>query len=430
MRGFAITICLLGAWSAAAQEVPESLRWDEFYDSVKNDLRSDDAKAQMAALERFKDHDYRLAGEFLIKMIEASRTPPVQAAKAAEIVGGMRNPEVQQLLVDRVKAQLRPNRHLLAAYASLDPVPADLEDVLFKAIAKQPPPALLADVLKRVGDLDPAPVWAEPRLINTLGPENYHAARRAAAETLGKIESPAAVEALLPFVPDKVIGLEVRTALTRLTGQEHWRDAAAWTGWWASAKKSGFKPAALDDAKLTALVKKLAEADGMDLEFYGIKLEGQNILFLLDSSGSMQGPRLEALKRELLSLLQAMDERYRFGMVLFPMDKYPSRGIEPATDEFKEKAARFIDRMSASGGTPVSDAVEYAFEKVVVEHNVDTIYLLSDGAPDDPPEEVRLLIQGFNEMALTRIHTISIGEASEFLQNVALDNGGKYAEVQ
>jgi hypothetical protein len=55
---------------------------------------------------------------------------------------------------------------------------------------------------------------------------------------------------------------------------------------------------------------------------------------------------------------------------------------------------------------------------------------LTDGDPNRDPEDVRLMIKDLNEMLLTRIHTISIGQASDFLKNVALDNGGKYAEIQ
>ncbi|MEM7014926.1 MAG: VWA domain-containing protein [Verrucomicrobiota bacterium] len=362
-------------------------------------------------------------------MLESSRTPAADAARAAEVLGGMKDAEVQRMLKDKIKAQVRPNRHLITAYSRHDPQPADLADIIFDAMSKRPSPILLADVLGLIGDLDPTPNWAESWLINSLGQKNYHAARRSAADSLGKCGSAAAVDALIPLINDKVIGLEARSALTRLTGQEYWRDASGWTSWWATAK-NGFQPAKLADVQLKPLVEKLDEADDMNLDFYGVKLEGQHILFLLDSSGSMQGARIETLKRELRGLLHSMDESYQFGMVLFPMDKFPSRGIEPATEKFKEKAYRFIDRMSAAGGTPLTDAVEYAFEKVIEEHNVDTIYILTDGAPSKPEEDVRIMIQDYNEMALSRIHTISIGQDSDFLMNVAIDNGGNYAEVQ
>lgn len=425
----AILLFLLSSCWLTAQEVSNKLRWADFHDSIRKDLRSDDAATRMAALEKFATEDYLDAAEFLLSMIENRRTSPSQAKRAAEILGDMRDSQAQKLVTDRVRALVKPDRYILRAYARLDPAPPDLEDKIFDAISKNPSPVQLADMLGLAADLQPTPNWLEPMLLGTLSSKNYHAARRAAAEALGKCGSALAVDTLIQFTKDKVIGTEARTALTRLTGERHWRDAAAWTTWWKDAK-SGFQPAKIAEADLEKLVKELADADEAILDFYGIKLEGQYILFLLDSSGSMQGERMESLKRELLGLLQSMDESYRFGMVLFPMDRFPTRGIEPATARFKEKAARFIDKMNALGGTPLSESVEYAFEKVVEDHNVDTIYILTDGDPNRDPIDVRLMIKDLNEMLLTRIHTISIGQPSDFLKNVALDNGGKYAEIQ
>jgi hypothetical protein len=341
MNKFGILLaCALSSCWLAAQEVPSSLRWDDFYKTVQKELRSDVAAERMAALEKFKTEDYLESAEFLLSMIESRRTTPAQAGRAAEILGEMRDSKAQNLLQKRIQALLRPNRFLLRAYARLDPVQPDLEDQIFNAISKRPTPTQLADMLRLAADLKPTPNWLEPLLLNSLGSQNYHAARRSGAEALGKCGTALAVESLIQFTQDKVIGTETRTALTRLTGQIHWRDAAAWTAWWKDAE-GGFQPAAIAEADLKKLVAELANADAADLDFYGIKLEGQYILFLLDSSGSMQGERMETLKRELASLLDSMDDSYRFGMVLLAVRRFP---IRSSTHSIKSSKARTSTR--------------------------------------------------------------------------------------
>ena len=342
----------------------------------------------------------------------------------------MKDPRVQRLVVDRIEgSHARPNRHLVESLRCFSIHNRRISTKRStKLITSRPSPALLADLLEITASQNPRPAWIEPLLIETLQEHHYHAARRAAVAGLDQIASTQSVKALIPYVSDKVIGLEVRKVLTRLTGKEYWRDEVAWTTWW-SAIQPNFQPTPLAAADFIKLTNKLSEQDDLNLEFYGIRLEGKHILFLLDVSGSMQGDLIETLKRELKNLLLAMDDSYQFGFVLFPLDKYPKRGIEPASERFKEKADRFIDRMYAGGSTPLSNAVEYAFEDVVIDHNVDTIYILTDGEPDNPEASVLALVANYNAEARARIHTISIGQDSEFLQTLANQNGGIYSQL-
>ena len=68
----------------------------------------------------------------------------------------------------------------------------------------------------------------------------------------------------------------------------------------------------------------------------------------------------------------------------------------------------------------------HAFEKIVEKRDIDSIYLLSDGSP----EQVRQLIKNLNASYFVKISTISIGASSDFLKNVAADNYGTYTEIK
>ena len=90
-----------------------------------------------------------------------------------------------------------------------------------------------------------------------------------------------------------------------------------------------------------------------------------------------------------------------------------------------------VDKMIPGGGTPMGDAVEYAFERIAPKSNVDTIYLLSDGIPTDVTDEelLEMLLLYIDRSGVT-INCISIGIDSELLESVASESGGEYWEVK
>lgn len=111
-------------------------------------------------------------------------------------------------------------------------------------------------------------------------------------------------------------------------------------------------------------------------------------------------------------------------------DTYPRDGIEKVTESYKERLKKHMKRVKPLGGTPIGEAMEYAFEKIIEKREIDSIYLLSDGAPNGSPEQIQKLIKSLNASHFIKIHTISIGEESEFLKNVATDNYGSYTEIK
>ena len=73
----------------------------------------------------------------------------------------------------------------------------------------------------------------------------------------------------------------------------------------------------------------------------------------------------------------------------FKDEDVQKKGISQAKPSYKKRAIKFTQNIEVEGMTPISDAVEHAFKKVVQRNNIDTIYLLSDGAPTKPAAEVR-----------------------------------------
>ncbi|MFK7850812.1 MAG: VWA domain-containing protein [Akkermansiaceae bacterium] len=412
-------------------------QWKDFYESVKDDLRSDDVSVQVKAVSKFEDQDYSDAGDFLIKLIEKNRSDTAVLKKAAEVLTAFDDEGVTNDLKKKVESN--PTRHpfLLSAYLARNP--ENGTSIAFKAMKSSRDFTAQRIAIERLSGIKPVHEKTITHLLPYLGESEYHAVRRAAANTLGKLASAEPIPELIENLKDKVIGENARDALLRLTGESHWRDQQAWKRWWESNKAS-YSPKNLDDDAFTELHAKLLKANSQNqvgVNFYEREITGKNILFLLDRSGSMSKAseeegvdRIGKLKQELTTLVGSLDEEYRIGLVMFPMDTFPRRGIETVSSRFQKKALDYIDGLAARGGTPMAESAEHCYEKIVEKYNVDTIYLLSDGAPSDI--EKGAMIQkmlGYVERYGVKVNCISIGRSSSMLEQIAKDSGGDYWET-
>ncbi|NNE92963.1 MAG: VWA domain-containing protein [Verrucomicrobiales bacterium] len=433
---WAVVACLLPATAAVSQT--DFNRWADFYDAVKKDLRSESVATQVAAIAKFESEDYDKSAEFLVKLIQKNRSEPAVLRKAAEVLAGFKNERAARMLEDTVKRNPGGDFFLLLAYLlkKTDDGPA----VALKALESARSPGLQKIAIEGLAlqdSLDPSMVQ---KLIGYLDEKHYHSVRKASADALGRIAAKEQVVPLIQALNDKVIGDRARDALLRLTGEQHWRDTAAWQEWW-KANAATFAPQPMADADFETLHAKLMEEKGdnaMAVEFYEREITGKNIVFLLDRSGSMSTntpesgiSRMEKLKSELGFVLDRLDEGYSIGFVMFPMDTFPTRGIDKMDDRFRKKAQKYVEGLAPTGSTPLGQAVEHAYSKIVPKENVDTIYLLSDGAPSDvQSDELLQMIVGYTDRYGVTVNTISIGTNSQLLQDVAKVTGGQYWEAQ
>lgn len=151
------------------------------------------------------------------------------------------------------------------------------------------------------------------------------------------------------------------------------------------------------------------------------------LMLVLDTSISIRR-NLPLAKQGAIQCVNAMKKKDEIGLVSFNTYAYLEYPLVKAKDRNKEILNRVISRLSVSGGTHYTVALEFA-HKQLLESTAETkhVIFLADGAPSDT---------GYNEAIaeMTRdgitVSTISVGYTSEILSEMARIGGGRYYDVQ
>lgn len=109
----------------------------------------------------------------------------------------------------------------------------------------------------------------------------------------------------------------------------------------------------------------------------------KHIVFVLDRTGSMAGPKIEQARKALLYCLNSLHPQDRFDVITF--NESPDlllRQLEPATEVNIAKARRFVADIDASGGTNIEEALHAALNLLRPEPGREKmIVFLTDGLP-------------------------------------------------
>ena len=168
------------------------------------------------------------------------------------------------------------------------------------------------------------------------------------------------------------------------------------------------------------------------VSFCGIQAKADNVVYVIDRSGSMLD-KFDAIRHDLLESINRLKAGQHFGVVFFaadsPMEMAPKRLLH-ATDENKAKAAGFLEGVRPQGQTDPIPALQRAFYVLnKANGNGKVMLLLTDGVfPDN--EKVLQTIRKLNVKKSIIIYTILYGdqdpEAVEVMKQIARENGGTY----
>jgi len=263
-----------------------------------------------------------------------------------------------------------------------------------------------------------------------------------ALEALRTNEATGAIVARLPQESGRMEFL-FTDALWRLTGKPFGKRVASWTSWWEAEGKT-FQP--IPEGELAAMQ---LEADERRLrqvssvaKFFGIKIESQRVIFIIDVSGSMvellrakyageQGTaRIDVAKRELAQAVESLDTAALFNIIAFSsgVERWRNEGIATATAATREEGLDYVRKLGAGGGTNIYGALEMAFQDL----DVDTIVMLSDGEPSVgdviDPGLIRAAVAEWNQHRGVLVHTVALGSSLQMMEWLAEDSGGRYVE--
>jgi len=170
----------------------------------------------------------------------------------------------------------------------------------------------------------------------------------------------------------------------------------------------------------------------------------KHMIFVLDTSGSMQGEKIQQLKDAMFTVLEDLTESDFFNMIEFNSD-FSHWGREgftgsspeefyPATEENKNQAIRSVIELSAGGGTNLNaailaglDVAEAALQREALPPDVKSlIVFLTDGLGSTPADVVKTNIKTKNRDLQTPVFTVAFGADTDLslLQSIASQNSG------
>jgi hypothetical protein len=229
--------------------------------------------------------------------------------------------------------------------------------------------------------------------------------RAAAVEALKWAQDRSAIDGLLAGMktgPDAVRRYAA-DALKALTGQDFGPEHAKWQEWWSANAKT---------AQLAAPPRPLTGAGKPT--YYGTSVVSKNVIFIIDVSASMEEEyqkkdgvvifggttaepdkapgagkvtKIEVARRELVRCIKELDRDVKFNIIFYnhiftpwqKTDDGKGSRIIPATPRNKREAIEFVMTFKPAFRTNIFDTLEFALN----DKNADTIYLLSDGEPNE-----------------------------------------------
>lgn len=159
------------------------------------------------------------------------------------------------------------------------------------------------------------------------------------------------------------------------------------------------------------------------------KVLPREIIFVIDSSGSMQGVAMRQAKASLLKALQYLTPKDRFNIIEFDSDMYTLFDVAVSVSpESISKAKRFIANMVADGGTEIKPAIDESLKHNTPKGYLKQVIFLTDGSISNEEE---LLTNIKTNLGNARLFTIAIGSAPNvyFMRKSAEYGRGTFTHI-
>ncbi|HLG41897.1 MAG TPA: HEAT repeat domain-containing protein, partial [Planctomycetota bacterium] len=277
---------------------------------------------------------------------------------------------------------------------------------------------------------------------------------------------------LLSEIIDAFAGAEGRLVydfsegLARLTGVDKGIKADAWRAWFEANREQALS------GRLQPPKEYTPGKPAGKTEFFGIPVTSTRVVFVLDRSGSMMEPadwvpeigtgeglppelrqpqgtrKIDIARWQLKKVIHLMPKGALFNIIFYnsAFDVFKPRMIK-LTDATRKEAFAFIDGLDPFGQTNIFDSVERAMQFATGKDGrldkdaPDTIYLLSDGLPNQGKftnvNDILREVKTLNAALKMTLNAIWVDKArapndpptpsgEEWMRRLAEENGGKF----
>ncbi|MFQ6033125.1 MAG: VWA domain-containing protein, partial [Candidatus Zixiibacteriota bacterium] len=153
----------------------------------------------------------------------------------------------------------------------------------------------------------------------------------------------------------------------------------------------------------------------------------KNIIFILDTSGSMRGEKIRQAKGALNFCLNSLNSTDSFNIIDFDDQvKTFKEGLVRADRENIREASGFVEKREAEGGTNINEALLTGLEQIGSERKTSFVIFLTDGLPTVGVTDIKDILRNVkeNNKGEIRIFVFGVGYDvnAHFLDKLAQDN--------
>jgi hypothetical protein len=223
--------------------------------------------------------------------------------------------------------------------------------------------------------------------------------------------------------------INLNYAISIIAGGQHASSYKEWVTWYKSNKAFSVDDSASSEFRNQYMVQVMNS--GPNGYFYSLPIYSDRFCYVVDTSASMRGPRIESLDENMAMSVEQLLNKAKYNIIDFggDVETMETRGL---TDDLRKGGAR-VKAWDLSLGTRSFCAIRQS----LLFPGVDSIYFLSDGAPArDSVKNWAGITEGV--MMLTRympiaVHCIDFDPKAgnqAYMINLAKYNEGRHESIE
>lgn len=152
-------------------------------------------------------------------------------------------------------------------------------------------------------------------------------------------------------------------------------------------------------------------------------------IFVIDTSGSMDGASIRQARQALLMALDQLRAEDHFNVIQFDsqVEQLFAASV-PATDDTVERAKRYVENLQAGGGTEMLHALQAALADQTEDLGLRQVIFVTDGSVSNEAQLFEYIHQNLHD---SRLFTVGIGSApnSHFMHRAAEHGRGTFTTI-